>query len=113
MQISDIKIHDSRRALNAANRPSSDSTGFAPPPPPMAGDRAQIRTRPAPSAPKRQKLNLAIGWAALAFALFAFGIALAFGQLAGALGLILGWLSAAFAYAARRELLALFARALR
>jgi hypothetical protein len=79
----------------------------------MAGDRAQIRTRPPRRAPQAAPLNLAIGWAALAFAVIALLIALGLGQLGGALGLLLGWLSAAFAFTARRELLTLLDRALR
>jgi len=113
MQLSDVRAYEPPRSLSASTRTSSDSTGFAPPPPPMAGDRAQIRSRVPQRAPQRQSSSLAIGWAALAFGLVAIVIALGFGQLGGALGLLLGWLSAGLAFTARKELLTLLDRALR
>ena len=113
MQLSEIRTYEAPRSLSASTRSSSDSSGFAPPPPPMAGDRAQIRNRAPQRAPQRQASSLALGWAALAFGVFALVIALGFGQLGGALGLLLGWLSAALAFSARRELMTLLDRALR
>lgn len=113
MQLNDIRLTDPARALNATFRASSDTAGFSAPPLAMSGDRAQIRNR-RPSRPTRSApLNLTLGWAALAFALFAAAVALGIGQLGGMLGLLLGWMSAAFAYAARREIATLADRVLR
>ena len=113
MQVSDIRPYEPSRSLGNATRASNDSSGFAPPAPPMAGDRAQIRTRLPQRAPKPQTSSLALGWMALAACALALLIALGFGQLGGALGLILGWLSAAAVFMARRELMVLLDRALR
>lgn len=113
MQVSDIRLYEPSRSLAAATRASSDSSSFGAIPPQRAGDRAQIRTRMPRKAPKVQPVNLALGWAALAACAIAVLLALAFGQLGGALGLILGWLSAAAAFSARRELMILLDRALR
>lgn len=112
MYVNEIRTYETPRPLSASNRSSSDSSGFAPPLP-MAGDRAQIRNRPPQRAPRQQHSNLALGWAALGFSAFALVLALGLGQLGGALGLLLGWLSAAFAFVARRELLTLLDRAVR
>lgn len=113
MQMQVVRSYETHRPLSASARASSDSSGFPPPPPPMAGDRAQIRTRPKKRAPQRQTTSLGLGWAALAFALMALLVSLGFGQLGGALGLLLGWLSAGLAFTARRELLVILDRALR
>ena len=113
MQVTDVRSYESPRSLSAAHRASYGGAAFVPPPLPMAGDRARIRRRPARRAQALQNPSLLLGGIALAFLLLALVLALGLGHLGGAFGLLLGWLSAALAFVARRELMILLERVAR
>lgn len=113
MQVIDVRNYEAPRTVSSAQRSSLGGGSFVPPAAAMAPDRARLRRRPAARPQPAAAPSMWLAWVALGLLFTALVLALGFGQLGGALGLLLGWLSAAFIFLARRDLLLLMERAAR